>query len=67
MAKYSIDDNKEKIKYLGAYADACTKKEWEAMSSYEVGVFEDHKKEIIDSYPEASNGAHGSIKELKRI
>ena len=30
-----------------------------------MGIFEDHKKEIIDSYPEASNKAHGSI--YKRV
>ena len=37
------------------------------MSLYKVGIFEDHKKEIIDSYPEASNEACSSIKELTRI
>ena len=66
FAKYSIDDDKEKIKYLGAYADAHTEKEWETMSSYETGIFEDHKKEIIDSYPEASNKARGSIKRTEK-
>jgi hypothetical protein len=67
FSKHSIDDEHEKIKYLGAYADARTEKEWEAMATYDLGVFENHKKEIIDSYPEASNEARGSIKELKRI
>jgi hypothetical protein len=65
--KYSIDDDKDKIRFLGAYADARTEKEWEAMDSYKKDVYADHKKEIIDSYPEASNEARGSIKELKRI
>ena len=67
FSKHSIDDEHEKIKYLGAYADARTEKEWEAMKSYDLGIFDNHKKEIIDSYPEASNEARGSIKELKRI
>ena len=67
FSKHSIDDEREKIKYLGAYADARTEKEWEAMKSYDLGIFDNHKKEIIDSYPEASNEARGSIKELKGI
>jgi len=64
--KHSIEEDKEKIKYLGAYADVRTEKEWEAMTSYE-GTFVAHKKEIIASYPEASNEVRGSIKELRRI
>ena len=66
FTKHSIEDDADKIKYLGAYADARTEKEWEAMSSYD-GTFAEHKKEIISSYPEASNEARGSIKELRRI
>lgn len=66
FVKHSIEDDKDKIKYLGAYADARTEKEWEAMSSYNE-TFAAHKKEIISSYPEASNEARGSIKELRRI
>lgn len=65
--KYNVEDDQEKIRYLGAYTDARTEKEWEAMASFEAGVFADHKKEIIDSYPEASNEARGSMKELKRV
>jgi len=47
-----IDDDREKIRYLGSYTE---------------GTFADFKKEIIESYPEASNPTWGSIKELKRI
>jgi hypothetical protein len=65
--KHSIEADKDKIRFLGAYADARTEKEWEAMDSFKNGTFADHKKEIIDSYPEASNEARSSIKELKRI
>ena len=32
-----------------------------------MGTFVEHKKEIIDSYLEACNEAHGSMKELRRI
>jgi len=67
FTKYAIEDDLEKIRYLGAYADARTEKEWEAMASFDEGVFANHKKEIVDSYPEASNEARGSMKELKRV
>ena len=67
FTKHGVDADKDKNRYLGAYADARTEKEWEAMDSFEKGTFADHKKEIIDSYPEACNEARGSMKELKRI
>ena len=47
--------------------DPRTENEWEGMYSYAEGTFADFKKEIIESYPEASNQTRGSIKELKRI
>jgi hypothetical protein len=67
FTKHGVDADKDKNRYLGAYADARTEKEWEAMDSFEKGTFAEHKKEIIDSYPEACNEARGSMKELKRI
>jgi len=67
FVKYGVESDKEKIRYLGAYTDARTEKEWEAMASFEGDSFDDHKKEIIDSYPEASSEARGSMKELKRV
>jgi len=67
FTKHGVDADKDKNRYLGAYADARTEKEWEAMDSFEKGTFAEHKKEIIDSYPEACNEVHGSMKELKRI
>lgn len=67
FVKYGVESDKEKIRYLGAYTDARTEKEWEAMASFEGNNFEEHKKEIIDSYPEASSEARGSMKELKRV
>jgi hypothetical protein len=67
FVKHGVDNDREKVRFLGAYADARTEKEWEAMDSFTTGTFADHKKEIIDSYPEASNEARGSMKELRRI
>jgi hypothetical protein len=67
FVKHGVENDREKVRFLGAYADARTEKEWEAMDSFAAGTFADHKKEIIDSYPEASNEARGSMKELRRI
>jgi hypothetical protein len=62
-----VDDDKEKIKYLCSYADPRTEREWFGMNSHTEGVWAKFKKEVIDSYPEASNETRGSMKELKRI
>ena len=64
---HKIEDDREKIRYLGSYADPKTENEWEGMMKYADGTFTEFKKEIIESYPEASNQTRGSIKELKRI
>jgi hypothetical protein len=64
---HDVKEDKDKIRYLGSYADPKTENEWEGMHSYAEGTFADFKKEIIESYPEASNQTRGSIKELKRI
>ena len=64
---HKIEDDREKIRYLGSYADPKTENEWEGMTKYAEGTFEEFKKEIVESYPEASNQTRGSIKELKRI
>ena len=64
---HDINDDREKIRYLGAYADPRTENEWEGMKTYTEGTFKDFKKEVIENYPEASNQTRGSIKELKRI
>ena len=37
------------------------------MNLFSMGTFVEHKKEIIDSYLEACNEAHSSMKELRRI
>ena len=65
--KHGVKSDTTKIKYLGAYADACTEREWEAMSSSASRNFASFKKEIIESYPEANDEMHGSMIELKRI
>ncbi|KIM34750.1 hypothetical protein M413DRAFT_22993 [Hebeloma cylindrosporum] len=67
FSKNGIENDKTKIKWLGTYADARTEKELEAMPTFDEGNFTAHIKEIIESYPEASNEARDSIKELKRI
>jgi hypothetical protein len=64
---HGVKSNTAKIKYLGAYADARTEREWEAMSSSASGNFASFKKEIIESYPEANDEMRGSMIELKRI
>ncbi len=64
---HEVNDDKEKIKHLCSYADSRTEREWFGMNSYAAGTFEDFVKEIIESYPEASNETRGSMKELKRI
>jgi hypothetical protein len=65
--KHGVKSDTVKIKYLGAYADARTEREWEAMTSSASGNFTMFKKEIIESYPEADNEMRGSMIELKRI
>lgn len=65
--KHGVKLDTDKIKYLGAYADARTEREWEAMSSSASGNFAMFKKEIIESYPEANDEMRGSMIELKRI
>jgi hypothetical protein len=44
-----------------------TESEWEGMQTRATGTFTDFKKDIIESYPEASDQMHSSIKRLKRI
>ena len=65
--KFGVEVDTDKINYLCAYADARTEQEWEGMASHTAGNFANFKKEIIESYPEASNLVQGSLKELKRI
>ena len=45
FVKYSVESDKEKIRFLGAHTDACSEKEWGAMASFEGNNFDEHKKE----------------------
>jgi hypothetical protein len=65
--KFGVKTDTDKIKYLGAYADARSEREWQGMSSHTAGNFSDFKKEIIASYPEASEEIRGSLRGLRKI
>jgi hypothetical protein len=65
--KCGVKTDTDKIKYLGAYADARSEREWEGMSSHAAGNFSDFKTEIIASYPEASEEIRGSLRGLREI
>ncbi|KDR70637.1 hypothetical protein GALMADRAFT_19375, partial [Galerina marginata CBS 339.88] len=63
-----IEGDPEKKKLLGKYATAVTESEWQAFSSYKEGrTWEDYKKEIIKSYPEAAALETGSLERLEKI
>lgn len=63
----SVTSIKEKKDYLGKYADHKTEQEWKALDYYETGSWEDYKKELLETYPEAMDDHQGSLFRLERI
>lgn len=64
----NIVDSQEKKEFAGRYADVDTEIDWKGMRSYAVGkTWEEHREEIIASYPEASGLSKGSLKNLERL
>ena len=39
FTKHGVNEDKDKIRYLGTYADVRTEKEWEAMNLFSMGTF----------------------------
>lgn len=68
FVRCGVQDHAQKKKEAGKYADTVTERQWQGMETYAAGsTWEEHKKEIIASYSEASHLAKGSIGVLKRI
>ena len=65
--KHGIDNAKDKIEMLGKYADARSENEWRYLKTYNGNDFTKFKKELINSYPEAADQEHGSLKKLARL
>ena len=65
--KHGIDNTRDKIEMLGKYADARSENEWRYLKTYKGNDFTKFKKELINSYPEAADQEHGSLKKLARL
>ncbi|KAF4609433.1 hypothetical protein D9613_012930 [Agrocybe pediades] len=59
--------DKQKIQALGKYASARTEMEWRAFDTYSKEKYEDYKRDILDSYPEARKLERGSLDTLQTI
>jgi hypothetical protein len=64
---YGIIDDGSRKETVGKYTDSQTEREWQAMDAYDNGTWDELKKEITESYPEASRLQLGSLKALQDV
>jgi hypothetical protein len=67
ISENSIKDEEKKKNLLGRYAPATTEMEWKAFDTYKKGTYEDYKKEIMESYPEAAELEIGSLARMNAV
>jgi hypothetical protein len=67
IAENSIEDTDKKKNLLGRYAPATTEMEWKAFVTYKKGSYEEYKKEIMESYPEAAELEIGSLARMNAV
>jgi hypothetical protein len=63
----NVGEPADKKKWAGRYTSAETEREWRAFREYTQGSWDEFKKEVIKSYPEAADLERGSVERLERV
>ena len=67
LRNHGINTDADLKKYIGRYADSDTAEEWQSLETYSKGTFEEHKKAILENYPELKDKLAGSLKRLAKL
>lgn len=67
LRQTGITSDRAKKEEIMQYADAQSEAEWRALDKYENGTYEEFRKELIASYPEAVDLEAGSVAKLEGI
>ena len=67
LRNHGINTDADLRKYIGRYADLDTAEEWQSLETYSKGTFKEHKKAILENYPELKDKLTGSLKRLVKL
>ena len=67
LNNHGIAADQDLKEYIGKYADQDSADEWQSLDMYSKGMFEEHKKVILETYPELKDRLSGSLKMLDKL